>query len=1003
MKSTNFWGRALAVAAVLLLVAGGSAFAQLQTGALFGTAIDDQGNVLPGVTVTLTGAAGPPQVQVTDAQGRFRYPTLGPGSYSVKAELEGFSPVDYPNISINIGRNTEIEITMNSAVKEVITVTTESPLLDQRRISAGATIEQTELEKIPTSRDPWAIMQSTPGVLTDRINVGGNESGQQSQYVGPGSSGDQAVWSVDGVTITDMGALGSSPAYYDFDSFEEIQITTGGSDTTVATGGIVLNMVTKRGTNEWRGSGRYYVADNDWQSDLDFDENDLAQAGPWSNDTPQEAFNQGNRIVKVEDYGVELGGPVVKDRFWVWGSFGKQEVGLLTIDDVSDFTELETMNVKLNAQLSQSNSATASGLQSDKIKIGRNASPTRPQPTTWNQSKFGDDPTTWKVEDTHIFSPSFYLTGMYSVVNGGFQLVPQGGMDINATWDEDFVWQNSFLLYQTPRPQEQFKADASTFVNTGSVAHELKYGAGYREADVSSLSRWPGFGIQLNFYQSLGNEDPADDVPYNVIELTRDALPSSHLEYTNFYLQDTLSAGNLTANIGLRYDRQEPTLDRVTVRANPAFPDLLPEATFEGGSGGFSWESITPRLGLTYALGQERKTLLRASYSQFADQLGTGIGTWISPLYPGTYLYLYYDDQNGDGIAQQGEVLANTPCNACSVPYNGTYNPLTRGLLVSNGVDPDLKPPMTHELLFGIDHAVRPEFLIEFKASYRLLTDLLEQERLVFDGDIDYNSIGRLHRADDYVPVTTTTTLPDGRVQESTYYVLRDGVTTRNGFWLENGDREQNFFGASLGFNKRLANRWMLRGNVSWQDWEWDVPNSEREDPTRLLGGGPLGSGSQDGDPVLQGSGSGSGAKGGVYINSNWSYSLTGMYQIAPERPWGFNAALSAYGREGYPNPYFRRVDRGSISDFLARNTSILVAPDQDSYRLDDIHMMDARLEKEFTVSDLGLTLTADVFNVLNQSYVIQRAHRLNRANGDFVREITSPRIFRLGLRISFR
>ncbi len=74
-------------------------------------------------------------------------------------------------------------------------ITAESPLLDERRAgtgtsqpSAGATVSQTELEKIPTARDPWTVLQSTPGVLTDRINVGGNESGQQSRYVGPGTA-----------------------------------------------------------------------------------------------------------------------------------------------------------------------------------------------------------------------------------------------------------------------------------------------------------------------------------------------------------------------------------------------------------------------------------------------------------------------------------------------------------------------------------------------------------------------------------------------------------------------------------------------------------------------------------------------------------------------------------------------------------------------------------------------------------------------------------------------
>ena len=381
--------------ALALLLGAGGAFAQLQAGNLYGTVADEEGSALPGVTVTLTGG-GAAQVQVTDTQGRFRFLGLSPGTYSLKADLEGFSTVEYPSITINVGRNTEIELALASAVEDVITVTAESPLLDSRRISTGATVSQTELEKIPTARDPWAILQSTPGVLTDRINVGGNESGQQSQYVGPGSGGDQAIWAIDGMVITDMAATGSSPGYYDFDSFEEMQITTGGSDATIATGGVVMNMVTKRGTNEWRGSGRYMVMDEDWQSDPDVADElgrDFDGAGGAA---AQADFAQGNRIISVEDYGVELGGPIVRDRLWIWGAYAKPQIDLRTApgpgfpEGAPDFTELETANLKLNAQIAAANSATLFAFQSDKVKIGRNAGPTRPPETTWNQDGYGD-------------------------------------------------------------------------------------------------------------------------------------------------------------------------------------------------------------------------------------------------------------------------------------------------------------------------------------------------------------------------------------------------------------------------------------------------------------------------------------------------------------------------------------------------------------------------------------------------------------------------------------
>lgn len=1014
MKSSNLWGRIVAVAAMLLVLSGGTAFAQLQTGNLFGTVVDEQGSPLPGVTVTLTGQAAP-QVQVTSAQGEFRFLGLGPTTYQLRAELEGFSTVEYPNIVINIGRNTQVEVTLASAVEDVITVTAESPLLDERRISTGATVSQTELEKIPTARDPWAILQSTPGVLTDRINVGGNESGQQSQYTGPGSTGDQAIWAIDGVVITDMAALGSSPAYYDFDSFEEMQVTTGGSDSTIATGGVVLNMVTKRGTNEWRGSGRYFIADESWQSDLDIDEADLGQAFPGNFNRAQPAFSQGNRIVTVEDYGAELGGPLVKDRLWVWGSYGMQQVDLLTISDVSDFSELETANLKFNAQIAANNSATLFALNSDKIKNGRGAGPFRPQETTFNQSKFGDTPTAGKIEDTHIFSSNFYLTGLYSIVNGGFQLVPQGGSALSTGLDTSLVWHNTFQLYQTERPQEQIKGDASTFFNTGSLSHELKFGASYRTAEVTSLSTWGGMGYYLGNEWDLGPEGGL-----GIMYASRMGFGSSEQTYTSLYAQDTLSAGNLTVNFGLRYDLQESENFGTTLQQNPFFPNVLPTVSYGGSEAGFEWESIVPRVGLTYSLGAERKTLLRGSYARFADQLGTGIATWLNPVVGYQYAAFYVDapsvggnvgrnqilDFNGDGQIDSDDIIG----------YSANYNPITGSFVQSNAVDPSLDPQMTDELLLSVEHALLPEFVVGLNLTYRQITDILETDALVFDNGeggwdaSNINSVGRPHQRSDYVPVTVNRTngLPGGGDYSYTYYVLRDGITSRGGSMLSNGDSEQEYTGASLTFNKRLANRWMFRGNFTVSNWEWSKIG-DIEDPTFFLGAG-----NREGDPVLQGSGTGSGPKGAVYINSNWSYSVNGLYQIAPDRPWGFNTAVSVTGREGYPLPYFERIGFGARG--FPGYTRVQVTEDSDRFRLDDIHIVDARLEKELTFSDFGVTLGVDVFNVLNASYVQQRSHRLRaplnaetiRLNpfapyADYVTEVTSPRIFRLGARFSFR
>ena len=985
MSWHSFSKRALSLAVLLLLAL--PAAGQVQSGNIYGTVLNAEDKTpMPGVTVTLTGT-GAPQVQPTDAEGRFRFLGLSPGSYSVKAELEGFSPIEQPDVTVNIGRNSNLEMKIQPAFTGTIVIKgdrSEVPLLDARNPSRGQTVTLTELAKIPSVRDPWAVLQSTPGVLTDRINIGGNESGQQSTYVGPGSGGDQAMWSIDGMVITDMSAIGSSPTYYDFDAFEEMQVVTGGSDASLATGGVVLNMVTKRGTNDWRGSGRYYADDKGSQAKLNLNDSELGKPGPWNGNRAQQSFKQGNRIEQNKEWGAEVGGPVVRDRLWIWGSYSRQNVDLLTVNDFSDKTTLKDWNGKLNAQLTPTNSATAFAFNGDKIKLGRNASPLRPQETTWDQSNFGPSPTGYKAEDTQILGNNFFITGMYSVVNGGFQLAPEGGAALTFL-DFDGKAHNSFLLQQIRRPQKQGKADASSFFNTGSLSHEMKYGAGYRTVEQSSLFSWQAGGLEVALAEDL-----------NMLAIARDGHPKIQTDYTNAYVQDTLAAGNLTANIGLRWDRQGGKNLASTAAANPVFPELLPEVHYAGQDSGFRWSNVTPRLGLSYALGAERKTLLRASYSRFADQLATGFAGFLNPLGAISYRY-FLSSNNGDPTLNPGDLGPEIASPSPNV------NPFTLEPLQSNAVSSNLSAPITDELLLGAEHALLPDFVVGLNLTYRRAHNILEAERLVFDTDDPYaagflGSVGRPHQRSDYVEGTPVTGIaPDGHPYTVHYWELRPGVSTRNGFLLTNGDREQEFRGASLTFDKRLSNRWMMRGNVSWQDWKWRIPDSENQDPTDGIAGGIV-----DGSDVLQGAGTASGPKGNVFINSKWSYSLNGLYQIAPDHAWGFNAAASLTGRQGYPIRYSRTIFRNGISDNGGTGAIVPVDSSADAFRMSDIHVVNLRAEKEFSFNQVGLVLGVDVFNALNASYVLQRQSLLQRSNSAYALEVLNPRVFRLGARLSF-
>src|SRR5258706_207550 len=339
--------RAATIAAMVLIgLLAVSAYAQVQSGNIFGKVQAKDGSALPGVTVTLTGV-GAPQPTVSDSTGSFRFLNLSPGSYALKAELAGFGTSTRTGVSVNLGRNADVTMTLNPSAAESITVSAEAPLLDVRKTGTGADVSKVELENIPTARDPWVILQQTPGVTMDRNNVGGNESGQQSVYVSKGTTGTQSTWNVDGVNITDFAATGSSPSYYDFDAFEEMQITTGGTDPRIMTPGVQLNMVTKRGTNDFKGSARAFHTSSSYQA---------------TPKIPSEAtayLVRINQINKIDDDGAEIGGPILKDRLWFWGAYGKQKIDILTASLLNptnpnsrfrDKTELKNENLKVNAQ-----------------------------------------------------------------------------------------------------------------------------------------------------------------------------------------------------------------------------------------------------------------------------------------------------------------------------------------------------------------------------------------------------------------------------------------------------------------------------------------------------------------------------------------------------------------------------------------------------------------------------------------------------------------------------
>ena len=368
--------RILALAVGLVFALSGVAMAQIATGNVYGVAKDESGAMLPGVNATITSEFGT-RSTVTGADGAFRFLNLNRGDYTVTLTLAGFASAAR-KIKVTTGENVELEFGMKvSGVAETIEVQAETPLVDSKRRGTATTMTSDELSKVPNARDPWGVMRAVPGVMVDRVNIAGNENGQQATSSSKGQPSAENTWNLDGMVITDMSATGASPTYFDFGAFQEITVTTGGTDLAMATGGAGINLTTRRGTNAFHGSARYMVADQDLsfgnindQDQSPFTPNSLA-VDPRLRNADGSFRDQGDRIKKITDYGFDLGGPIIKDKLWFYGSYGKQDIKLLRLANTPDNTLLPSYNAKLNWQATGSTMVSAFYFLGSKQKFGR--------------------------------------------------------------------------------------------------------------------------------------------------------------------------------------------------------------------------------------------------------------------------------------------------------------------------------------------------------------------------------------------------------------------------------------------------------------------------------------------------------------------------------------------------------------------------------------------------------------------------------------------------------
>ena len=962
-RKLTTWASALA----LVLGFAASASAQVFTGRIDVTVEDATGGRVPGANVDINGPVN--QSQVSDAQGQVHFLNLPVGIYSLKANLSGFNPYTNPQVQVAAAAATPVAVRLSVAgTAETVIVTAATPIIDTKKQTTTTNVTLEELQNIPSARDPWVVMQTVPSIYVDRVNVGGSESGQQSNYIGKGSYGGQNTWNLDGIPITDMGAAGSTPTYYDFDMFQEMAVTTGGADASNPTAGVQLSMVLKKGTNTAHGNANVYFENEKLQGN-NLDPTLAQRIGGSTAACKDSGYTQhcGNRTDRYLDNGFDLGGPLVKDRLWAWGRIGRTNVRNLTLTGSPDETTLKNYAFKTDAQLNNAIRAGFTFFEGDKVKTGRSVGPTRLPETGWNQS----GPTKlFKGEGNFVIGQNLFASARVAYVSGGFQLAPAGGLDANAYLDDAGVWHGSYLLYKTDRPQYYGGGDASYFAGK----HEVKFGFAWRKTPVDSLSQWPGTNRIVTIY---------DGYPNMQAQVTQDFVLSTTGRYINGFVTDTISLNRLTVIAGIRIDKGTSSLNPSTAPAVAGFSTILPSKTAPEVNAAYSFTNATPRVGITYAMDDSRKTVARASYAIFASQMPANAASFISPA---QYSYALYSavDRNGNKVADPGEIGE----------LLGTlgFDPANPGKLSTSNKIGSISSPRTQEMLVGLDREVAANFGVSATFTYRYMNNFL------------WNPPNGATSASYTQTGTFTGTFANvGTVAVPYYGVAASALPPGFGYNAQNRpDYHQRYLGFEASATKRMSNKWMARFGFSTQSWNeyFDSPAAIM-DPTvtptasgqfsNLTASGPLVNG---GAVVISSGGSG---KSGIYLVApKYTLSANGLYQA----PWGINFGGNLTARQGYGEPWFR--SRVNTKDVLTSSKSVLLGPSADATRLPGVIELDVRAEKMVKVGRTNVAFDFDIFNVLNQGTTLGIQYDARVGNYNQILEIQNPRIARVGLRFTF-
>lgn len=873
--------RVIGVLCVGLIVLCAPAYAQRTTGTIVGTVTDESGGVLPGVTVTLSGAGivGTP-TSVTGDTGTYRFPSLPPGEYNLSFTLQGFATVNRERVVVPLGETVEIAAQLKvSTLQETVTVTGESPVVNTASAEVSTNLNRQWVENAPQRRFTFFdLINQAAGVSPATAT-----SSRSSAF---GSTTSDNSYQLDGTDFT-APSTGAAWPWPNTDAIEEVQVLQLGASAEYGNvQGAVFNVVTRQGSNEFHGDGNFYFMNDSLTG---------------RNTTDDEDDGLPYHRAEFKDTTWQLGGPIAKDKIWFFGSFQYQKDADSQPGTEAEFparSSAKRVFGKLNYQINN-NQKLQFQYHDDYYRIPGRATALLA-------------PSTLTVENGHNPSPGLMWTAVVS--NKTF---------VEARYSGFYgVDHGDPLEDGEPRVRPRFY-DLDTDRVTGGI-YSWYDGNSWKSALSGKVSHYADDFMGGSHDVKLGVQFDSGGSDYvlgpNDYIYTYGSIPA--YGYTQLpwhqggqkksfggYVDDTFRVGSrVTLNLGIRYDWSKSSIR--------SYPVLDAQGNETGGSSAelpdiFSWNSISPRLGLVYKINESGKTTVKAHYGRYYRGVVTSEFDNVSPsitprfLFDGTYV-------------------------------GGRPNPASLEVVSDNSnleVDPDFKNPYTDQFIVGFEH--------------ELINNLGLQLNYVYKRGEHYggwNDVGGT-----YVPATYVDSVgAEASGQQFQVFRLTSSADNRL-FQLTNPDALfTRYKGFAVQAQKRMSNRWQATGSIVFSKTEGRI-GSSMGTPTS----------STQGTPAVVANGLSFGQDPNHFVNTEGLLTndrpIVAKLQFLYEAPYQITVGLNYTHQDG--RPWARQILVSGLG-FPAR-PQIQMEELNGDRRVPDWNIFDVRIQKDFS---LGGNTRAGVF-----------------------------------------